>query len=313
MKHSKKVFSAIAIVLLGGWFFRHSDSAAPENTESAPTSAPSAAPAADAVASSGSSPSVGAVPQPGAAPALKRARKRNPAEPREQLEENNVEFTIQNGLAVAYGDVVLGKPESGFSGKSGITEVKAPELWKNGNIPYLISGNLADSARVEKAIAYLNRATAVKFVPYQNEPDAVVFQTGDKHCYSYLGKMGGMQPIFLAPECGWNEILHEMLHALGYFHEQSRPDRDKFVEILWENIDEEFRHQFDKVPESWADILRGTSFDYHSVMLYRPDSFAKGPGLITLKSKLATPVDPVSTGLSVEDIVRINHVYGLHD
>lgn len=32
--------------------------------------------------------------------------------------------------------------------------------------------------------------------------------------------------------------MHEMLHAIGFWHEQSRPERNQFVEVLWENIDE---------------------------------------------------------------------------
>lgn len=63
-------------------------------------------------------------------------------------------------------------------------------------------------------------------------------------CWSFVGRIGGPQLLSLmppdrrGPNCLGNEgrAMHEIMHALGIFHEQSRYDRDRFVKVLWENI-----------------------------------------------------------------------------
>lgn len=56
-------------------------------------------------------------------------------------------------------------------------------------------------------------------------------------CQSFIGKKGGKQLLSLGSGCkNRGHVTHELIHALGFFHEHTRPDRDKFVKILWDNI-----------------------------------------------------------------------------
>ena len=62
-------------------------------------------------------------------------------------------------------------------------------------------------------------------------------------CWAYVGKQGGEQVVNLTPPGCMEEehITHEVLHSLGFYHEQNRPDRDQHVRILEENIRENKR------------------------------------------------------------------------
>ena len=57
-------------------------------------------------------------------------------------------------------------------------------------------------------------------------------------CWAYVGQQGGEQVVNLTPPGCMEEehITHEVLHSLGFYHEQNRPDRDQHVRIIEESI-----------------------------------------------------------------------------
>jgi hypothetical protein len=104
-------------------------------------------------------------------------------------------------------------------------------------------------------------------------------------------------------------IVHEFLHALGFFHMQSATERDEYVEIVWENIQPEMTYNFDKYNAS-AISQYGTEYDYGSVMHYPAKAFTiNNQDTIVPLRDLGDNIMGQRLRLSESDIARVNNLY----
>ena len=161
--------------------------------------------------------------------------------------------------------------------------------WPNKKIPFEISGDLTEAQRnvVNAAKNTWNNSTVVKLEPRDGEPDYVEFVQGND-CNSPVGRQGGKQNV----TCSFQNdatVVHEIGHAAGLHHEQSRQDRDLFVVVHQENIRPGDAHNFNKEIDAGDTIGR---YDYASAMHYATRSRAVDwrPGsVIERQSSKAAP------------------------
>jgi hypothetical protein len=103
--------------------------------------------------------------------------------------------------------------------------------------------------------------------------------------------------------------VHEFLHSLGFFHEHTRADRDKSINIAYPNIRKGYESQFVIADPNATDFK--TPYDFGSIMHYSLYAFAVDTKQKTIVNK--TPIDGVVVGqrnaLSKRDIEAINAMY----
>ncbi|CAF0998878.1 unnamed protein product [Brachionus calyciflorus] len=158
--------------------------------------------------------------------------------------------------------------------------------WPNGVVPYEIDPIFPQASidTILSGIKMLEDSTrgnskhyCIKLVPRTTEETYIRVINGSG-CWSYVGKQNrpGIQQLSLrSPGCMVNAIVaHEFIHALGFFHEQSRPDRDQYVTIMLDNIQNGTQHNFNKYNTNQIGLLN-FKYDYESVMHYGPKSFSK--------------------------------------
>ncbi|CAL4227624.1 unnamed protein product, partial [Meganyctiphanes norvegica] len=148
--------------------------------------------------------------------------------------------------------------------------------WSNGVVPYVISSSYNKQERATIAIAMksYHEKTCLRFVPRTIERDYIHILKGDG-CSSSVGRVGGAQAVSLGLGCLYAGIvMHELMHAVGFWHEQSREDRDRYITINWLNIQGGMDFNFKKF--TWGTIQGlGVEYDTSSIMHYGPYAFAK--------------------------------------
>ncbi|KAG5893010.1 hypothetical protein JTB14_037203 [Gonioctena quinquepunctata] len=190
--------------------------------------------------------------------------------------------------------------------------------WKNGIVPYTISPvyKPSDRASIIKAIRLLNYITCVRFYPWDGKAKDYLRIMPVNGCSSNVGRSGGPQTLSLESSyrkhahCLGTQgrVIHELMHALGFFHEHSRWDRDRFVTIHKENIIPEFSSAFEK--ESRKNTTYRYEYDYDSIMHYSKFQFTKEKGKPTITPKQPGARIGQRKGMSKTDCMKVNDLYG---
>jgi len=195
--------------------------------------------------------------------------------------------------------------------------VFATNWWPGGLVPYTFAADVTAGNRTNtvNALAEWEAVTHLTFVARGSQSDYVEFINSSSN-RSAVGRQGGKQTIEIY---NWNVrfiIAHEMGHALGLWHEQSRSDRDTYITVNLGNIEDDKEPNFNRHDE--ADTYG--PYDFDSVMHYGQCGFTicscpASCTAITVKEPWHTEwQDAIGqrTHFSTVDILTIQMLYPQH-
>uniref|UniRef100_K1QWZ9 Metalloendopeptidase n=1 Tax=Magallana gigas TaxID=29159 RepID=K1QWZ9_MAGGI len=180
--------------------------------------------------------------------------------------------------------------------------------WPNGIVPYVFDSSiLANRKYFLQAAELFHNLTCIRWKPRSSEVEAEVGHKGytlvrsGTSCSAGVGFYGDGEHIINLKEPGCGTVgvaAHEMLHRLGQRHEQSRSDRDRYVQIRWDRIDPDSQYNYYR-----RLTYNRNPYDIGSVMQY---GYGEGRG-IELRDKnllfLEFPGNEVLSFYDIKDVL----------
>jgi len=207
-----------------------------------------------------------------------------------------------NGEYVYQGDmIIVPDPTSSIKG-AGINATS--KRWPNRTIYYAIDSNLPKTNRVTGAIAHWENETDIIFIERTDEVNYIDFIRVAQGVSSNVGMIGGKQEIKMSDLAGMGNIIHEIGHAVGLYHEHSKKNRNDFVIIKWDNIKPSSKSNFFIKRNS----IITDGFDFGSIMLYNSFAFSKN-GEPTITKNDGTTFPSQRVNLSLVDIEMVDIMY----
>ena len=222
------------------------------------------------------------------------------------LEMIDGQYIYQSDIAIPESQLsFIAPPEATLSTES---VGRTGGRWANNTVYYQIDSSLPNQQRVTDAIAHWEANTSLRFFVRTSQTDYIVFRPSSG-CSSSLGRVGGRQYINLASGCSTGNTIHEIGHAVGLYHEQSRADRDNYIDILFENVQSGAQGNFYTYVQTGSDGQDLTNdLDLGSIMMYGSFFFSKN-GQPTITRLNGTTFEVQRNALSADDIAGIDIMY----